>query len=69
MTEDPLRISAFIREMANRFAGQAALDEDSALLCAVAALEFWEDAEEPVELTKNCAHAIVDEDLSNWDSA
>lgn len=64
---DPLKLSAFICEIRDRFKARAALTDAQATLSALAALEMWEDCEEPVEFTKECAHEIADTDLEHWD--
>lgn len=64
-----LTISGFINVMRLRFEARADLMGDQALDCALATLEAWETTfGEPVELTEDCAHAIVDSELEHWEA-
>ena len=68
MEQDPLKVSAFISAIAQRFRDRADVAPNAAVECALAALEAWEDAGEPVDFTLSCAEDIADEDLRHWES-
>ena len=65
---DPLKLSVFICAIRDRFKARAALTDTQATVAALAARETWEDAEEEMELSYDCANEIADTDLEHWDA-
>ena len=69
MTDNALTITGFLGAMQRRFEARADLLADQALQSALAALDAWETVfKEPVELTEECAHEIVDTELEHWEA-
>jgi hypothetical protein len=69
MPDNKLTITGFIGAMQRRYEARADLLGDQALQCALATLDAWETVfKEPVELTEECAHDIVDSDLEHWEA-
>lgn len=69
MNDGTLTITGFLGAMQQRFEARADLLGVQALECTLATLDAWETVfKEPVELTEECAHAIVDSELEHWET-
>lgn len=62
-----IKLTDFLKAMMKRYRDRADIAEENALDLALRALEEWEHSGEVIEFTEDCAHTIVDEDLSNWE--
>jgi hypothetical protein len=61
-----LTLSQFLRTVREHYIERTGMDPESCDSLVVSAIESWEDADEPVEMTEACAHAVALADLEHW---